>query len=282
MRRLSGLSVDKEPDMSYFYPDKNDRITEDLIRKVSKGDYWRDSEERVLAIAKEQIETLPRPRRMLDLGCGLGRLFRVFAPVTDSILGLEPDPERCAGAKESAAALPEDEITVLNRDSSALKDDQIFDVILSSHVLQHIPQKLCEDMIAEMKSHTRPGSLVILTTTHTDRPEDVFSKEIMKEEQRHSEEVGAAEFENLFSQEGVLPVRLFAETTLIGLFRKNDFALAARRRFHYDGADSVDYDDAANEEIYGKSSADADLSLPAAKKFTANARDCFYIFQRRT
>ena len=266
--------------MAYTYPDKNDRITEDLIRSVSKGDYWKKSEEYVLELALKEIRELPAPRSMLDLGCGEGRLFQVFAPAVDSIIALEPDSGRCAGAYQSAAALAGHSIMVLNTDSSILMDGQTFDIILSSHVLQHIPPAMCEKMAADMAAHTRPGGLLVLTTTHTDEAGDILTEETMQDGQRQSRRVSPEEFLTLFNREGILPVRLFAENSILELFRSHRFELLLRRRFHYDGAESAAYDQAANEEIYGLSGPGPEGSLPAAKQYTANARDCIYIFRR--
>lgn len=271
--------------MAYTYPDKNDKMTEDLIRSVSNGNYWGESEKNILTKALDAVRQLPRPRSLLDLGCGQGRLFRWFAPETDSIIALEPDEERCAGAYRSAAALPGHSITVLNTDSSVLVDGQTFDIILSSHVLQHIPPALCREMAGSMKEHTHPGSLIILTTTHTDQPDDILTAETMTGGHRQSRVVSETEFLTLFDQEGVLPVRMFAEDTILGLFRGNGFELLLRRRFHYDGADSITYDEAANAEIYGESAGGpgesrTERALPKAVTYTANARDCFYLFRR--
>lgn len=253
--------------MSYTYPDKGDRITIELINEVSKGSYWEDSEKHVLDMALAQVRELNRPRHILDLGCGLGRLFPVFAPEADTILGLEPDAERFLGAQASAAAVTEAECNVICSDSSVLDPEVRFDVILSSHVFQHIPHALCLAMADTMSAHLRPGGLLILTTTHTAADEDILTAETMDGGHRAARTVDLAEFGTLFDMDGVLPVRLFAEATIEQIFRERGFTLLLRRVFHYDGVDSVAYDDAANASADGH-------------EFTAHGRDCMYIFRR--
>lgn len=265
--------------MTYFYPDKDDQITADLIQSVSHNEYWKASEDHVLELALEEIRRLPHVFRMLDLGCGMGRMFSVFAPLSDSLLALEPDSERCRGAEESAALLPEQKISVLNADISILKEE-MFDVILSSHVLQHIQPALCESMVTEISRHLKQGGLVILTTTHTGKKEDIYTIETMVNGKRQTKNTELAEFLSAFNQKGILPVRLFAENTIISLFRRNHFELLCRRRFHYDGAESIEYDDLANEEIYGSAGCRAEAVLPEAVRYTARARDAFYLFRR--
>lgn len=217
----------------YTYPDHNDLLTIQLIMSVSEGDYWGESEDVVLKTAFDTIGEYDSPR-MLDNGCGMGRLFPVFAPYVKSIFALEPDSQRYAVAVESAAALKDFDITVVNNDSSALTPDQQFDVVLSSHVLQHIPESVADSMIADMAEHTAPGGCIIVTTTHTDKPEDRLTIEYFVDDKRVCEDVSEDVFEESFSKDGILPVRLFADRSVEKLFAKHGFdKVCATRYYHY-------------------------------------------------
>ena len=48
---------------------------------------------------------LVRGKRVLDLGCGDGRLALGVAPYAREVIGLDPDPEAIRGARQTAAAL---------------------------------------------------------------------------------------------------------------------------------------------------------------------------------
>jgi len=136
----------------YTYPDQNDLLTIQLIMGVSEGNYWGESEEGLLPVALDTIKSYKNPK-MLDVGCGMGRMFPVFAPYVKSIYALEPDKQRYLAAVDVAASLPEYDIAVKNADSSSLTSDQQFDVVLSSHVLQHIPASVADSMIADIAAH---------------------------------------------------------------------------------------------------------------------------------
>ena len=77
----------------YTYPDKNDMLTVQLIMGVSEGNYWGESENEILKVALDAADSYKNPR-MLDCGCGQGRLLPVFAPHVQSIFALEPDIQR--------------------------------------------------------------------------------------------------------------------------------------------------------------------------------------------
>ena len=84
--------------MTYTYPDKEDKLTCQLIDTEFDGAYWGKSEDEVLRQAMEAVDRLVEQKKargqavnLLDLGCGMGRLFTVFAEKADSITAAEPD-----------------------------------------------------------------------------------------------------------------------------------------------------------------------------------------------
>ena len=86
----------------YTYPDANDLLTIELINKEFDGEYWGKSEENLFPTIVEAVEGVAGERNMLDLGCGMGRLFPYFAPYMQNIQALEPDVERYAEAVKAA------------------------------------------------------------------------------------------------------------------------------------------------------------------------------------
>ena len=96
--------------MAYTYPDKNDLLTCQLIDTEFDGAYWAESEAEVLRQALEETDAVVKLCRekkkavsLLDLGCGMGRLFPVFAAKADLITAAEPDEERFAAAEAAAS-----------------------------------------------------------------------------------------------------------------------------------------------------------------------------------
>ncbi|MBR5488701.1 MAG: class I SAM-dependent methyltransferase, partial [Firmicutes bacterium] len=168
--------------MSYTYPDKNDMLTCQLIDTEFDGKYWGESEEEVLRQAMEEVDHLAgkrhakgRPFTLLDLGCGMGRLFQVYAEKADEITAAEPDEARWQAAVDAAAEVSRQTgtpIDVRHGDVRVLPEDQKYSVIVSSHVMQHITCGMAADLMIAMAKRLEPNGLLIMTTTYTDGDED--------------------------------------------------------------------------------------------------------------
>ncbi len=95
---------------------------------------------------------------LLDLGCGVGRLHPLLAPITGALSGTDVSEASLDRARE-------DNPTV---DYRAMQGatipwaDASFDVSLAVCVFHHIPPEERRAAMAEMARVTRPGGLVIL------------------------------------------------------------------------------------------------------------------------
>lgn len=102
----------------------------------------------------------PQGKRMLDIGCGIGRLERGFAEMFAEVWGLDVSGEMIDQAKE------------LNRDFKKIKfvkgsgrdldafQDNYFDFIFSYITFQHIPKKkIIKSYFAEIYRTLKPGGL---------------------------------------------------------------------------------------------------------------------------
>lgn len=255
--------------MAYEYPDKNDQLTVQLIDTEYDSSYWAESEDFVLSKAIETVSALREKddeKRLLDVGCGKGRLLQVFAPYVDTITAVEPDLSRFAEASQQGINISSDyskDVNVIHGDISSVEPYLKFDVILSSHVLQHITRSMTKELMESMSDKLEEDGLLILTTTHT-TGEDQFFKEEWKDGMRSCQPITAESFDQLFSAEGILPVRIFSENTIVKLAKSCNLVLEKTYCYHFKGHNSVEDDSLANKN-----------------HDTSSARDVMYIFRKK-
>lgn len=141
-------------------------IDEDAFEADERLPYWADiwPSSRVLAerIASENGHTDGQPRRLLELGCGVGFASLVAARVGFDALATDYTPEALEFALANARHNALDRVTTRLVDWRALPDDLgTFDIVCAADVLyeRHMPA-----LIAEVLSRTlSPDGLGIVT-----------------------------------------------------------------------------------------------------------------------
>ncbi|MBR4535181.1 MAG: class I SAM-dependent methyltransferase [Bacteroidales bacterium] len=266
--------------LDYIYPDKSDIITQRMIAQNGSNyvKYWTYSEEKLL----EKLFSMPffarKPLSLLDVGCGEGRLFHYFTKNATSIVGLEPDVSRYESAKQTAEILnaknPNCRIECINESFDDVEELALYDVVLSSHVLQHISSCNVDLHLEKMVKYTAPNGVIIIHTTYTAKEEDVFLKsKIDATSQKWQEtEIDQKKFDELVNSEDTLPVHMFALSTLEKKMKRMGFELIFRHLFHA-GKDLV--------ERFGIEEADEMLNNPD-HKYCSGGRDVSMVFKKAT
>lgn len=254
----------------YRYPDKDDVLTCQLIDNEFDGRYWGESEKFIIKEINDELVKFNEPVKMLDVGCGMGRLFGEFAPYVESIAAVEPDRDRFSASVKEAESFG-GKVSVRNGDVSLIGDDEKYSFVLISHILQHIKDESIAQMLDAVTEHLLPGGIVAVTTTHTSEESDLFFKEFSIDGERQSEEIDYDGFNECFSSENVLPVRLFAEDTVKKLFTSRGYSLVNRKYYHYEHHHAVREDLEVNNSdgtrardimyIFRKASSDIDINV---------------------
>jgi ubiquinone/menaquinone biosynthesis C-methylase UbiE len=101
--------------------------------------------------------------RALDVGIGNGRLLPIYAPHAGHVTGMDISSEQLERATEAARELNIPFDTVLCQEASRINlDDESFDLIICSRVLQHVYN--WRESVAEFARILKPnGDLVLLT-----------------------------------------------------------------------------------------------------------------------
>lgn len=211
-----------EKQSRYFYPDVSDEVTIKLIEeKEPFPGYWGKSEEGVLAIferyIKDYLTVVSAKTTFLDAGTGEGRLLPMFSRYFDRLLAIEPDEQRLAVARKRM------EETALSGKVSFLQGafeeielgKEEFDVLLASHIVQHIPTETVDSFFRKAYALLKPTGLFLLTTSHARRGSDLYVKDYLKEGKVQEENISEAEFNALIRNErGILPIHFYTFDSL--------------------------------------------------------------------
>jgi len=105
---------------------------------------------------------IDRHSRVLDIGCGWGRITRTFARDVprENLFGVDIDPSAITISQYLGVPAQ----FALTRPGEPLPfPDNFFNVISANSVFTHLPENVTTALLAEMKRVTAPGGLMVFT-----------------------------------------------------------------------------------------------------------------------
>ena len=149
--------------MGYRYPDPRDLIPRSGIEpvRVIDGAGW-DEADQVMVQRAAALLPAGRAGSCADVGAGRGRLLPALLELADQVTVIEPDPGRLAGAR-GRAGRGRARCRFLDADlATAQLGGARFDLVVCSHVLQHLATGQRADFTAALHGVTAPGGLLVL------------------------------------------------------------------------------------------------------------------------
>ena len=102
----------------------------------------------------------PKQMRVLEIGCGAGRVTRALAEVFGEVHGVDVSGEMIRQAREALGDLPNVFVYQNNGMDLTVLGERIFDFAFSTIVFQHIPSReVIENYVREVYRLLRPGAL---------------------------------------------------------------------------------------------------------------------------
>ncbi|HEY7595480.1 MAG TPA: class I SAM-dependent methyltransferase [Actinophytocola sp.] len=112
----------------------------------------------------DELGAGPRWGRVLDFGCGAGRLSQALAEHADEVVGADVSPPMLDVARELDES---GRCTFVLNESDDLGQfpASSFDLVYSELVLQHLPPSVIDGYLAEFVRVLRPGGVALLQCT---------------------------------------------------------------------------------------------------------------------
>lgn len=92
----------------------------------------------VLRSCRHYFDPAFSPRRVLDFGCGVGRLLIPFAAKSEQVVGVDVSPSMLAEARRNCEARAIGNVVLAGSDDELSQVEGQFDLVHSAIVLQHI------------------------------------------------------------------------------------------------------------------------------------------------
>jgi ubiquinone/menaquinone biosynthesis C-methylase UbiE len=120
----------------------------------------------------------PARMRVLEIGCGAGRLTRALSKIFGEVHAVDVSGEMVARARAALCDRPNVKLYQNNGCDLAVVPPLVFEFAYSSHVFQHIPSReVIETYVREVHRLLRPGALFkfqVQGELSEDRPDDTW------------------------------------------------------------------------------------------------------------
>ncbi len=103
----------------------------------------------------------PKFRKVLDFGCGVGRLSRALSAVSERVVAVDIAPSMIAQGRSMHGDFPNIEWVLNQQADLRAFPDGAFDVVYTNIVLQHMPPQMARRYIAEFFRIVEPSGWVI-------------------------------------------------------------------------------------------------------------------------
>jgi len=193
------------------------------------GDGSGDPEEEYLATLKFVAACKPRAR-LLDIGCGLGRVVDFMRDDVASVVGLEPDADRFGTCH--ALFHNGDRIRILNCTSAeyrAAHPGHRFDVVVVSMVVQHVPTRTCDLILADVPGLLDDDGIGVISTTQQDAERFTFQADQTPRNREDYDRYAADSSDQKYG----IPVRQFSKASFLAAVDRAGLDVVRWGQFSY-------------------------------------------------
>lgn len=152
----------------YYGVISTERYRMDRLNERVRAEFFesgRLSVGQVLTLLDEYVPVDSPVQRVLDFGCGVGRLALAFANLADAqVLGVDVSPGMLEETKRNASRAELTNVQTRLTDELGQEDVE-FDLVHSQCVFQHIRPDLGEPLLGSLLRRVRPGGQIAVHVT---------------------------------------------------------------------------------------------------------------------
>jgi SAM-dependent methyltransferase len=157
----------------YFGVITDPRFRRSVMDEPAKRAFFESGEphvQHVLATIRKHFDPDFVPRRVLEFGCGVGRLLFPFAAIAEDVVGLDVSSSMLQEARQNCDARQLRNVRLLRTDDDvSVADADTFDLIHSCIVFQHIPANRGRVIFRNLLQHLGPGGMGAIQFTYSKR-----------------------------------------------------------------------------------------------------------------
>ena len=153
----------------YFGVITNPEFRRNNLDKEAKERFFasgRDHAEHVLRVCRERIDPTFSPRRVLDFGCGVGRVTFALAGASESVVGVDVSESMLRVAEENRVERAIENVTFSASDDSLTTVEGAFDLIHSFIVFQHLEVSRARGLFLTLIERLAPRGIFIAHFTY--------------------------------------------------------------------------------------------------------------------
>jgi ubiquinone/menaquinone biosynthesis C-methylase UbiE len=149
----------------YFGVLAHEKYKKGNLSDDSKILFFKTGEEyihQVLANIRKHIAPTFTPQRVIDFGCGVGRLVIPLAKISQYVVGIDVSESMLKEAKKNCDLNSIENVKFIKSDDQLSALDGEYNFIHSYLVFQHIPVKRGECILEKLLAHLEPSGVGVL------------------------------------------------------------------------------------------------------------------------
>jgi SAM-dependent methyltransferase len=153
----------------YFSVLTNPKFRMGEMTAKAKEDFFRSGRShvaRVLSACRKYIDPDFAPQRVLDFGCGVGRLVLPFAASAREVIGVDISDAMLNEARRNCAERGVTNATFVKSDDALSAVEGRFDLVHTAIVLQHIEAQRGTRIVAQLLTRMAPDGIAAIQVTY--------------------------------------------------------------------------------------------------------------------